>query len=316
MHVLGHLVEGWRFIFYINLPLSLLSMFMITARMPKLASAMAAAGVDYLGAGLIILAFVPLLLAPSWGGHDYPWTSAQIIGLLAVFVLALVALIFVEGRVPEPVVPLELFSNRVFSTANSASFILNMAFMGVVTFLPLYMQVGMGVAATQSGIAILPLMLGLIVASGVTGQLVSRTGQYKPFMLGGAVILTLGILLLTTIGPSTPPSALLAAAHRRDRPWPRPEPAPAWRCRTPWSRTAWAQPPAPASSSARSARPWAWPCSAPCSPTTSATSSPGARRRTWPASIRPSTSASCRPWPWPGPPRPNCAPGLPPSRRP
>jgi EmrB/QacA subfamily drug resistance transporter len=202
VHPFGHVIEGWRFIFYLNLPLSLLSMFMIVVKMPKLQHRGGGA-IDYLGAALIILSFVPLLLAMSWGGHDYPWASPQIIGLLAFSALSLSTLVFVELRVPEPIVPMELFSNRVYSTANAASFIVNMAFMGVVTFLPLFMQVGQGVAATKSGLALLPMMFGLIFASTVTGFLVSKTGLYKPFMLGGAAILMVGVFLLTSIGPDT-----------------------------------------------------------------------------------------------------------------
>ena len=202
VHPFGHLIEGWRFIFYLNLPLSLLSMFMIIVKMPKLMHR-GGGGIDYLGAALIIATFVPLLLATSWGGHDYPWGSPQIVGLLVFSALALAALIFVEFRVPEPMVPMSLFSNRVYSTANAASFIVNMAFMGVVTFLPLFMQVGQGVAATKSGLALLPMMFGLIFASTVTGFLVSKTGLYKPFMLGGAALLMTGVFLLTTIGPTT-----------------------------------------------------------------------------------------------------------------
>lgn len=202
VHPFGHVIEGWRFIFYLNLPLSLLSMFMIVVKMPKLQHRGGGA-IDYLGAALIIMAFVPLLLALSWGGHDYPWASPQIIGLLVFAALSLAALVFIELRVPEPIVPMELFSNRVYSTANAASFIVNMAFMGVVTFLPLFMQVGQGVAATKSGLALLPMMGGLIFASTVTGFLVSKTGLYKPFMLGGVAILMAGVYLLTSIGPDT-----------------------------------------------------------------------------------------------------------------
>jgi EmrB/QacA subfamily drug resistance transporter len=202
VHPFGHVIEGWRFIFYLNLPLSLLSMFMIVVKMPRLLHRGGGA-IDYLGAALIIMAFVPLLLAMSWGGHDYAWASPQVVGLLAFAALSLAALIYVEIRVPEPIVPMELFTNRVYSTANAASFIVNMAFMGVVTFLPLFMQVGQGVAATKSGLALLPMMGGLIFASTVTGFLVSKTGLYKPFMLGGAAILMTGVFLLTTIGPST-----------------------------------------------------------------------------------------------------------------
>ncbi|HEX4198880.1 MAG TPA: MDR family MFS transporter [Caulobacteraceae bacterium] len=202
VHPFGHLIEGWRFIFYLNLPLSLLSMFMIIVKMPRLLHRGGGA-IDYLGAALIILAFAPLLLAMSWGGETYPWGSPQIVGLLVLSAVALAALIWVETRVPEPVVPLQLFSNRVFSTCNAAGFIINMAFMGVVTFLPLFMQVGQGVAATKSGLALLPMMFGLIASSTVTGLLVSKTGLYKPFMLIGGCILIAGVVLLTGIGPET-----------------------------------------------------------------------------------------------------------------
>ncbi len=202
VHPFGHVIEGWRFIFYLNLPLSLLSMFMIIVKMPKLQHR-GGGPIDYVGAALIVLAFVPLLLAMSWGGETYPWGSPQIIGLLVFSAVALVVLIYMESKVREPIVPLELFSNRVFATCNAAGFITNMAFMGVVTFLPLFMQVGQGVAATASGLALLPMMFGLILASTITGFLVSRTGLYKPFMIGGGFILMTGVVLLCGIGPNT-----------------------------------------------------------------------------------------------------------------
>jgi EmrB/QacA subfamily drug resistance transporter len=202
VHVLGHVIQGWRWIFYVNLPLSLLSMFMIVVKMPKLLHH-GGGPIDYAGAILIIAGFAPMLLALSWGGHDYPWGSVQIVGLLAFSVAALAAFVWVESVVREPIVSLGLFANRTFSTANGSAFILGMAFMGVVTFLPLYMQVAQGVAATTSGLAMLPLMLGLIGSSTVNGLLVSRTGVYKPFMLVGGGLLLVGVFLLTFIGPDT-----------------------------------------------------------------------------------------------------------------
>jgi EmrB/QacA subfamily drug resistance transporter len=200
IRVFGQVIEGWRFIFYVNLPLTLLSMFMIAAKMPVLGRH-GGGRVDYIGGALIIAAFAPFLLALSWGGHDYAWSSPVIVGLFAFAAVALVLLIVVESREREPMVPLGLFANRVFATANAASFVFNAAFLGLVAFLPLYLQAGLGVPATDSGVAFLPMMLGLVFASGLSGYGVSRTGLYKPFLIAGGVILLAGVLLLATAGP-------------------------------------------------------------------------------------------------------------------
>jgi EmrB/QacA subfamily drug resistance transporter len=197
-----HVIEGWRFIFYVNLPLTLLSMFMIAAKMPALGR-QGSGQVDYLGGALIVAAFAPFLLALSWGGHDYAWSSPVIVGLFAFAAVALALLIVVESREREPMVPLGLFANRVFATANAASFVFNAAFLGLVAFLPLYLQAGLGVPATDSGVAFLPMMFGLVFASGLSGYGVSRTGHYKPFLIAGAVTLLAGVLLLATAGPHT-----------------------------------------------------------------------------------------------------------------
>jgi EmrB/QacA subfamily drug resistance transporter len=202
VRLLGHVVAGWRWVFYLNLPLSLLSLFMILVKMPKLTHH-GGGPIDYLGAALIVLTFVPLLLAMSLGGHDYAWSSPQITGLLVLSAAALAAFLYVERGVREPIIPLELFANRTFTLVNAAAFIVGMAFMGVVTFLPLYLQVGRGVPATVSGLAMLPMMAGMIASTTANGFLVSHTGRYKPFMLTGAVMLLLGFLLMSFIGPTT-----------------------------------------------------------------------------------------------------------------
>jgi len=202
VHLLGQTIAGWRWVFYLNLPLSALALFMILVKMPKLSHS-DGAPIDYLGAALIILTFVPLLLALSWAGQTYPWGSPIIVGLLAFSAAGLIAFLYIETKVREPIMPLELFADRTFATCNSASFIVSMAFMGVVTFLPLYLQVGMGVAATASGLAMVPMMVGLIGASTAAGLLVSKTGVYKPIMLGGGAVLAVAVFLMTFIGPDT-----------------------------------------------------------------------------------------------------------------
>ncbi|WP_297514092.1 MDR family MFS transporter [uncultured Caulobacter sp.] len=190
-----HTVAGWRWVFYVNLPLSLLSLFMVIVKMPPLEHRRSGK-IDFLGAALLICAFVPLLLALSLGGHDFAWSSPQSLFLFGLAAVALVAFVVVETKVSNPILPMHLFQNRVFTTANLAGFLISMAFMGVVMFLPLFLQLGRGVLATVSGMTMLPLMAGLIVGSTIAGQLVTKTGKYKPFMLAGASVLLVGVFLL------------------------------------------------------------------------------------------------------------------------
>ena len=188
-------VQGWRWIFYINLPWSVLALFMIVVKMPPLTHRIPGT-IDWLGAALIVITFVPLLLALSWAGRDFAWGSPRIVGLLVLSVVGLIAFIVVESRARHPILSLRLFKNLTFTLANLSAFIVFVAFMGVTTFLPLYMQLGLGAAPTASGIAMLPLMLGLILSSTVSGLLVNKTGRFKAIMVSGLVIMAIGIGLL------------------------------------------------------------------------------------------------------------------------
>jgi EmrB/QacA subfamily drug resistance transporter len=202
VHMLGHEVAGWRWVFYVNLPLGVLALFMILFRMPPLRHA-GGGRVDYLGALLVVLTAGPLLLALTLGGTLYPWDSPRIIGMFAVAGVALCLFLYVELRAADALLPLHLFRVPAFRTAALASFVMSMAFLGVVMFMPLYMQVVQGISATQSGLALLPLMGGLIVSSILSGRLVTRTGRYKVFMIAGGVMLIAGVIALTGIGPDT-----------------------------------------------------------------------------------------------------------------
>ena len=164
----GHVIEGWRWVFYVNVPFALAAVAMITLKMPELPRR-GEGRIDYAGAALIVVGFTALLLAITWGGRDYAWTSGVILGLLALSAATLTAFVFVERAVWDPILPLELFRNRTFNTANGAAFVYSMAFMGVTSFLPLYMQVGQGVPATRSGLTMLALMVGLIASSTING---------------------------------------------------------------------------------------------------------------------------------------------------
>lgn len=202
-NVFGLAVAGWRWVFYVNLPIGLLALFMIARVMPPLPPGGVKGRIDFLGAGLIVTSFVPLLLALTWGGSTYPWGSTIILSLLAFSAVSLVTFIFVERRVANPIISLSLFRIPVFSFANSAAFVLNVAFLGIVMFLPLFMQLVLGVSATNSGFTLLPLMSGMIVSSFLAGLLVTKTGKYKPIMIVGSVILLVGAAFLTQIDLDT-----------------------------------------------------------------------------------------------------------------
>ncbi|MFB9991168.1 MDR family MFS transporter [Deinococcus oregonensis] len=200
--VLGYFIEGWRWVFYVNLPLGAVALFMILVKMPNL-SHKATGKIDLLGAALITATTVPLLLALTWGGNTYPWGSGRILTLFAVSVVSLVLFIVVERRTKDAILPLDLFKNRTFTFANLASFVINMAFIGIVMFLPLFMQTVQGISATNSGLSMLPLMLGLISSSIVSGLLVARSGNYKGFLIGGSIVIVIGVLFLSQIGVET-----------------------------------------------------------------------------------------------------------------
>ena len=197
-----HVVAGWRWVFYLNLPLSLLSLFMIIVKMPKM-SHHARGKIDFIGAALIIATVVPLLLALTFGGHQYPWGSATVLGLFAGSAVGLLLYVLNERFAPDPILPIELFKNPVFSTANLAGFLISMSFMSTVAFLPLFQQLGQGVAATTSGLSTLPLMFGLFGSSILCGRIVSKTGRYKGMMIGGILVTFAGILLLSRMHAET-----------------------------------------------------------------------------------------------------------------
>lgn len=198
-HVLGLAVDGWRWVFYVNAPIGLLALFMIIRVMPPLPSGGEKGNIDFAGAALILTTFVPLLLALSWAGSTYPWGSPTIVWLFVGSAISFVLFLFAEKRAKNPMISLELFKLPVFTFANLAAFILNVAFLGLVLFLPLFMQLVLGVSATNSGFTLLPLMGGMIVSSFLAGLLVTKTGRYKPIMIGGSIILLVGVGLLMQI---------------------------------------------------------------------------------------------------------------------
>ena len=190
---------SWRWIFYINVPLGLLALAVVLRTLPA-GVARGRPRIDYLGAFLLTLAITGILLACVWGGVTYPWDSGQVLAPAAAGAVLLVAFVLWERRVAEPLVPIGLFSDRVFAVSSLASVVFGALIFGVSIYVPIYVQGVLGGSATDSGIVVIPLLLGWVVVSSTVGFLVARTGRYKRFPLIGGTLVLVGCLLLTQLG--------------------------------------------------------------------------------------------------------------------
>ncbi|MGW6642938.1 DHA2 family efflux MFS transporter permease subunit [Streptomyces iakyrus] len=200
--VLGPLLGGlftqhlsWRWVFYVNLPVGVVALAVIAAvlHIPRTARRHV---IDYLGTFLIAAVATCLVLVASLGGTTWAWGSWQIVGLAVLGVVLAVAFVAAERRAAEPVLPLKLFRVRTFTLAAVISFVVGFAMFGAMTYLPTFLQVVQGISPTMSGVHMLPMVLGLLLASTASGQIVSRTGRWKVFPIAGTGITTLGLLLL------------------------------------------------------------------------------------------------------------------------
>ena len=193
---------NWRWAFYVNLPLGGAALVWLIARLhlPKYRTEHR---IDWLGAGLLSVGITALVLITTWGGGEYAWGSWQIIGLAVLGVVTLVMFAFVERRVAEPVLSLELFRNRNFALVSAIGFLLGFAMFGAINFLPLYQQTVQGSSATNSGLLLLPMMMAMMVVSVFAGQVITKTGKYKMFPVIGGVGMTLGMILLSFVDVGT-----------------------------------------------------------------------------------------------------------------
>jgi EmrB/QacA subfamily drug resistance transporter len=193
----------WRWIFYINLPIGIAAFIIITIvlQVPK---HRVNHTIDYLGAGLLVAGVSSLLLIFEWGGQRFDWTSPQIIGMSVLTITLLGVFVLRQLRVPEPIVPMGLFKNQVFGISSIIGFIVGLAMFGAVVFMPLFLQLVQGATPTQAGLELLPMMAGLLIASVVSGRLISHLGRYKIFPIIGTALAAIGMYLLSTIGVSTP----------------------------------------------------------------------------------------------------------------
>ncbi|GGO89582.1 MDR family MFS transporter [Wenjunlia tyrosinilytica] len=193
---------GWRWSFYINLPLGAFALFMVWATL-HLPRKRTQARIDYLGAGLLTVGITSLVLVTTWGGNEYDWASAQILGLIALAVVSLAVFLVVERAAAEPVLPLGIFANRNFTLVTVIGFLTGFVMYGAVTFLPLYQQTIQDASATNSGLLLLPMLLSMLVVSLVAGRVTTQTGKYKAFPIVGTALLSLGALLLSQMDTGT-----------------------------------------------------------------------------------------------------------------
>jgi EmrB/QacA subfamily drug resistance transporter len=207
--VLGPLAGGfavdhltWRYIFYVNLPLGIAAL-IVTNRVLRLPARKREVKIDWWGSILLIAGVSCILLATQLGGTTYPWASWQIIGLFVLGALVLTGFALWEAVAPEPILPLGLFRLRIFTVSNIISFVSGVAMFGALAFLPQYLQLVHGVSATESGLLLLPLLVGLLAMSISSGIFISRTGQYRWFPLVGTIIVTIAVALLSRLGAHT-----------------------------------------------------------------------------------------------------------------
>ncbi|MFJ5520781.1 MDR family MFS transporter [Streptomyces griseoluteus] len=193
---------GWRWTFYINLPLGAVALALVSAvlHLPK---KRAKAGIDYLGVVLLTVGITAIVLVTTWGGTEYAWTSARIMELIALGVVSLVGFVFWQTKAAEPVLPLHIFKSLNFTLMSLIGFVTGFVMFGATLFLPLYQQAVQGASATNSGLLLLPMLGAMLVTSMVAGRVTTNSGRYKVFPIAGGVLMIIGLYLMSTMDTDT-----------------------------------------------------------------------------------------------------------------
>ena len=200
---------GWHWIFYINLPIGLISLVVVSRVLPSLKRPKHALNLDWAGALVFVAAMIPLLVGLT-NSQSSGWTSPQVGGLLVLAAVLIPVFLFIETRVREPIVPLDLFRDRTYAGSILATFFAAFGFFSATIFLPRFYQVVRGDSATVSGYELFPLLLGVIIASVVSGQIVARTGKYKTLLVGSIALVCIGSLLFTNLVASSSTWVIIA----------------------------------------------------------------------------------------------------------
>ncbi|MFT4471344.1 DHA2 family efflux MFS transporter permease subunit [Arthrobacter sulfonylureivorans] len=195
---------NWRWVFYINLPLGAAALAVITTTLHLHKPGGPRPKLDYLGTFLLAVASAAVILFTSWGGTTYAWDSPVIIGLGAVTVVASVLFVLAERRAVEPVLPLRLFRDRDFTLPTLMGVCVGIAMFSAIAYLPTFLQMVNGASATESGLMMIPMTVGMVGATTATGQLVTRTGRYKIFPILGTALIAAGLVMLSQISDTTP----------------------------------------------------------------------------------------------------------------
>jgi len=193
---------SWRWVFYINIPIGILAL-VVTSSVLRLPFIRHPHAIDYLGSALLVAAVSCVLLVTVWGGSEYAWGSTTIVSLAIAGIVLVGLFLAQEQRAAEPVLPLRLFKNPIFSVANGVSFIIGMSMFGVIIFVPLFLQVVNGASPTRSGLLLTPMMLGMIIGSVGSGRLITQWGRYKIFPVTGTAIMAFGLFLLSRFDTDT-----------------------------------------------------------------------------------------------------------------
>ncbi len=196
-------IAGWRWIFLINLPLGILSL-IITSAVLHIPKVKREHSIDYLGAVLMVASVCLILLSASIYGPQYGWGDSRTITYAVIGILLSVLFLVWEGKAKEPILPLYLFKNHTFSVTSALGAVIGAGMFGAIVMLPLYFQVVKGYSATEAGLKLIPLMLGIVSTSIVSGKMISKHGHYKRFPIMGTAIMTVGILLMTRLQIDTP----------------------------------------------------------------------------------------------------------------